>query len=198
MPYWCLQRVIVRHDDPKMMQRLSDAYRREEVCQEFLPMPAEYANDEETYESWAHYHWGTPMDFGEGRNGKPLAVRGDSIDLRFDTVWWSPFPMFLRLHELGFDLHAYIYDPLGEVCLSIHGRKTKVFTFKCLRPECIRKHVDLELLEMLEDFLECQGIDNAERACFHEPWFKCMDIKEYIATFSDYTPHTVRKFDPNH
>lgn len=196
MPDWCFQRMIVKHDDPKAIQRLSDAYRREAVCEEFLPMPDEYAKDDKAYESWAHYHWGTIMDFGAGRFGEPLVEREGGIDMRFDTKWSSPIPLFFKLHGLGFDLHAYIYDPGADVCVKIHGRSVKVFSFECQRPDCIRKHIDRDLLEMVNDILESQGIDDEERECSHGPWFRVMDIEEYIALCREFTPHVVREFRP--
>ena len=196
MPDWCFQRAIVKHDDPKMMQRRKDAYRREAVCEEFLPMPAKYAEDGEAYESWAHYYWGTATDFGEGRFGEPLAEREGSVDMRFDTRWSSPIPLFLKLHQLGFDLHAYIYDPGSNVCVKLHGRKVKLFNFKCQRAACIRKHIDRDLLEMVTDILESQGIDDEERGCSHGLWFRVMDIEEYIDLCREFTPHVVREFRP--
>jgi hypothetical protein len=196
MPDWCFQRVIVKHDDPNVMRRLKDAYLREAVCEEFLPMPPEYASRVKDYESWAHYHWGTITDFGEGRYGEPLAEHEGSINMRFDTQWSSPIALFLTLHELGFDLHAYIYDPGADVCVKIKGRKVKLFTFQCQRPDCIRKHIDRDLLKSVEDILDSQGIDHEERECSHGPWFRLMDIEEYIAECREFTPRRIRPFKP--
>ena len=81
MAEYCDIQARITHDDPKMRQRLIDAYRRCRVGQEFLPLAKRFLRSER-YCVRREIRWGTPEDFGQGlhRVAPPrVQVRGQLL-----------------------------------------------------------------------------------------------------------------------
>jgi hypothetical protein len=175
MPNWCDNRVFLKHDDPKMLRRAQAAYRRGKFAQAFLPMPAGYLKDQK-WVHWRAYHWGTKWDFGEGDYGRPPAIRDDGIELRFDTAWAPPLPVYLELVRLGYAVDAAYYEPNTEGCGQILGRIYTAVGIDCWKPKCIRHHIDADLVKKF------RIDDNARRdrsKCTHgrKSWCETNDLE---------------------
>lgn len=146
MPNWCDNIVFLKHDDPKMLRRALAAYRRGKFSQAFLPMPAGYLKGQK----WVHWracHWGTKWDFGEGEYGRPPATRDDGVELRFDTAWGPPLPVYLELVRLGYGVDAAYYEPNTDSCGRVNGRTYTAVGIDCWKPKCIRRHIDADLVK---------------------------------------------------
>lgn len=134
MPNWCNNAVRLAHDDPKMIERAQDAFKRGEFLNEFIPCPPAlleegvetYGGDQEAandalrannlktlgYKSWYDWrrvHWGTKWDVGQDGDCE-LDATG-ALDLRFQSAWSAPTEAYERLEAMGFRIRALYYEP---------------------------------------------------------------------------------------
>lgn len=182
MPDYCDNRAVIGHHDPEMLQRLVDAYCRCETAQEFLPIAEEFRYGDEWHD-YRESQWGTPEDFGEGVCSAAPVHRDGEVELTFQTVKSPPLRLFITLQYLGFAIDAKYWEPGQGFCGYLCGSNFEEFEILCLKPACVRRHLDPALVRAF-------AIDNGQfcRAgvqCTHgnEPW-SCslgMDIDEYVA-----------------
>jgi hypothetical protein len=93
-------------------------------CAEFLPVPEELvntpapndgANAEELKQKygasdwywWCVNNWGTKWDISPYSADNTDGV----VSGNFDTAWSPPVALYNHLQELGFNVHAYYYEP---------------------------------------------------------------------------------------
>src|SRR6056297_324633 len=139
MPNWCMNKLIIRHDDPKKIEEVADAYNREELLTYFAPCPEELHTDGLTtyscdhpemydslrremkekygYESWYDWniaHWGTKWDISKG--DLEAEANGNSLELTFDTAWSPPVEAMETAEEQGFKVELLFYEPGVGFC----------------------------------------------------------------------------------
>lgn len=128
MPNWCLNKLTVSHTDKAAMDRFVAAYNKGTLCQEFLPVPEGYFDDDRWYD-WCVSNWGTKWDVGadegtekEEHYGLKATVvdwnNGKSIEANcsFDSAWSPPIGLYDKLVELGYKVHASYFEPGMAYC----------------------------------------------------------------------------------
>ena len=104
MPNWCDNTFEVSHKDPAMVKRFADAFKRGELCAEFIPLP-----DGEWNWDFCVENWGTKWDVG----GDDGYIESDETSARgsFQSAWSPPMGLFPVLEELGFTVKFMYYEP---------------------------------------------------------------------------------------
>jgi len=117
MPNWCLNNLTVEHDDAAMVDRFMTAYNKGKACEEFLPMPEGYYDDERWY-NWAINNWGTKWDIGadvgtekEERYGLKATRVDNQVSCTFDSAWAPPIGLYNQLTDLGYKVEATYFEP---------------------------------------------------------------------------------------
>ena len=133
MPNWCNNTLELAHKDIKMLERARDAFNRQELLQEFIPVPeplhivagcvsdeaeqakleADTARNVETlgYGNWYDFcvsEWGTKWDVGA--EGYEVEIENGGLTMSFDSAWSPPLEAYAKLEELGFEVRAYYYE----------------------------------------------------------------------------------------
>ena len=132
MPNWCNNSVVLRHNDPAMIERARKAFNDGALLQEFIPVPAdlqivagsvpvaeeaehklkeEFNRITHGYTNWYDYcvnEWGTKWDVG-GDN--PAQDIPGGLMLGFDSAWSPPIGAYEKLLEMGFEIEAMYYEP---------------------------------------------------------------------------------------
>ena len=127
MPNWCDNTFEVSHSDPKQITRFVEAFKRGELCNEFIHVPAELKdttspNREEQsaeqliektgYSDWYSFcvnEWGTKWDVG----GEMEYIESDETSARgsFQSAWSPPMGLMANLEEEGFSVRFMYYEP---------------------------------------------------------------------------------------
>lgn len=100
MPNWTYNTVTLSHDDPAMIVRAKNAFKRGEFFNEFIPIPED---QEESWYMWNIENYGTKWDVG-GENEDCEEVDDNTLQLNFNSAWSPPIAGFRGLTDLGFDL----------------------------------------------------------------------------------------------
>ena len=133
MPNWCNNSVVLKHEDPAMIERARKAFNGEGLLQEFIPVPQELrdtvsgsmgedkreaheaqqkANVEKYgYANWYDFcvnEWGTKWEIGA--DGNPAQDIPGGLMLGFDSAWSPPIAAYEKLLEMGFEIEAMYYE----------------------------------------------------------------------------------------
>ena len=134
MPNWCNNSVVLKHNDPAMIERARNAFNGEGLLQEFIPVPQalrdtvsgsmgedkreaheaqQKANREQYgYANWYDFcvnEWGTKWEIGA--DGNPAQDIDGGLVLGFDSAWSPPIAAYEKLLEMGFEIEAMYYEP---------------------------------------------------------------------------------------
>ncbi len=140
MPNWCNNFASIR--GPKEgIQRLKEAYDRQEFCDSVIPVPQELkdtvsgfhgdpveqakleAQTQRNVEkygagNWYDFcvnRWGTKWDIG-GDGGGDVEDDGTCLTISFDSAWAPPTGVYEALTEQGFHVEAYYYESGCAFC----------------------------------------------------------------------------------
>lgn len=105
MPNWCDNTFEVSHKDPAMIKRFADAFKRGELCAEFIPLP----NGEWNWDFCVE-NWGTKWDVG-GSDGYINEDEPNFVHGSFQSAWSPPMGLFPVLEELGYTVRFMYYEP---------------------------------------------------------------------------------------
>jgi len=133
MPNWCNNSVEIYHEDPKMIERVREAFNKGALLQEFIPVPEDLHivagsvgdPDEQKklledtsrniathgYGNWYDFcvnEWGTKWDVGA--DGNPAQDIPGGLMLGFDSAWSPPTTAYEKLMEQGFTIRAMYYE----------------------------------------------------------------------------------------
>ena len=133
MPNWCNNSVVLKHEDPAMIERARKAFNGEGLLQEFIPVPQalrdtvsgsmgedkreaheaqQKANVEKYgYANWYDFcvnEWGTKWEIGA--DGNPAQDIPGGLMLGFDSAWSPPIAAYEKLLEMGFEIEAMYYE----------------------------------------------------------------------------------------
>lgn len=117
MPNWCLNNITVEHEDSAMVDRFERAYNEGKTCNEFLPVPEGYYDDERWYD-WCVNNWGTKWDIGAKpeQYGLKATRVGNQVSASFDSAWAPPIGLYDKLFELGYNVKATYWEPGMAYC----------------------------------------------------------------------------------
>ena len=133
MPNWCNNSVVLKHNDPAMIERARNAFNGEGLLQEFIPVPQalrdtvsgsmgedkreaheaqQKANVEQYgYANWYDFcvnEWGTKWEIGA--DGNPAQDIPGGLMLGFDSAWSPPIAAYEKLLEMGCEIEAMYYE----------------------------------------------------------------------------------------
>ena len=134
MPNWCNNSVVLKHEDPAMIERARKAFNGEGLLQEFIPVPKELTEtvsgfvgeDKQAeheaqqaanikkygYANWYDFcvnEWGTKWEIGA--DGNPAQDIPGGLMLGFESAWSPPIAAYEKLLEMGFEIEAMYYEP---------------------------------------------------------------------------------------
>ena len=110
MPNWCMNNLMIEHDDIEKVNEFVAAYKRGDTCENYLPTPKR--DDGQLSDDWWDYrvnNWGTKWDFG-GEN-EWIEQDGNTVRCSYDTAWSPPIGLYERLQVLGFYVRASYFEP---------------------------------------------------------------------------------------
>lgn len=110
MPNWCSNTIYLTHDDPKMIERASNA--KKSFLQEFIPCPKELLEGEGWYD-WRVSNWGTKWDVE--LEDVHISER-TTLSANFSSAWSPPIEAYAKLVEMGFKILAFYYE--GGMCFG--------------------------------------------------------------------------------
>ena len=133
MPNWCNNSVVLKHEDPAMIERARKAFNGEGLLQEFIPVPQalldtvsgstgedkreaheaqQKANVEQYgYANWYDFcvnEWGTKWEIGA--DGNPAQDIPGGLMLGFESAWSPPCAAYEKLQVMGFRITAMYYE----------------------------------------------------------------------------------------
>jgi hypothetical protein len=134
MPNWCNNTVEILHADPKMIERVREAFNDGALLQALIPVPQDLRDtvsgsvgedgreahlaqmDRNValygYKDWWDFcvnEWGTKWDIGA--DGNPAETIPGGLFLGFDSAWSPPIGAYEKLVEQGFSIRAMYYEP---------------------------------------------------------------------------------------
>jgi len=169
MPNWCDNKIIIEHDDPKMIQKFVKSYNEDKVCGTFIPEPdyskvpvykkwdpfmarlfpdmdlSKPVDPESVWYEWRNQNWGIKWDFGRD-DIDVIDVNSETteVTVSFLTPWAPPETLYEYLtEELGFRIHAEFYE-CGNNFLGVFTPNLKFTT---------EFPTDLESLEEMKPYL---------------------------------------------
>jgi hypothetical protein len=107
MPNWCSNTLTLSHEDPDQISRATDAFRRGELLNEFVTLPA---TEKDNWYDWHVSNWGTKWDVGGSEYNVDVSSDGRSMTVGFDSAWAPPIAWYENMQELGFEVNAYYYE----------------------------------------------------------------------------------------
>jgi hypothetical protein len=172
MPNWCDNSFEVSHSDPKQITRFVEAFKRSELCNEFIPVPNELKDtispnrDEQSaeqliektgYADWYSFcvnEWGTKWDVG----GDDGYIDFDETSARgsFQSAWSPPNGLMDKLVEEGFSVRFMYYEPGMGYCGIYEDGQDDYYEFDGMSADEIAEELPSELDE-------CFGISESVR-----------------------------------
>ena len=110
MPNWCYNRLEVRGPTQAIHEVFDPAIAsQEDFFNVIKPRPAD---EEDNWYEWNISNWGTKWD----ANPEQVDIDDDNdgmstVSTNFDSAWSPPIGVAEHLHELGFEVRLYYYEP---------------------------------------------------------------------------------------
>ena len=110
MPNWCYNRLEVRGPTRVIHDVFDPAIANEnDFFNVIKPRPAD---EENNWYNWSIDNWGTKWDVSP----EQLEIEDDddgmsTVSTNFDSAWSPPIAIAEHLHELGFEVRLYYYEP---------------------------------------------------------------------------------------
>ena len=108
MPNHTDNRVILSHADSKMIDDIYNVMNTDDasLLQHIIPMNESLLDGGDWYE-WRLDNWGTKWDIYETHCTR---IDANTLQLNFLTAWSPPIPVYDKLTDMGFDVHARYLD----------------------------------------------------------------------------------------
>lgn len=120
MPNWCMNNLVLTHENTDELQKFVDAYNSGETCQSFIPRPASINNKDafapDGWYTWNVNNWGTKWDFGKDQYDNPAVIEGNEVLISFSTAWSPPIQFYDYLVDLGYNVDATYFEPGMGFC----------------------------------------------------------------------------------
>ena len=110
MPNWCYNRLEVRGPTRAIHDVFDPTIANEnDFFNVIKPRPAD---EEDNWYNWSIDNWGTKWDVSP----EQLEIEDDddgmsTVSTNFDSAWSPPIAIAEHLHELGFEVRLYYYEP---------------------------------------------------------------------------------------
>jgi hypothetical protein len=174
MPNWCDNNLVLKHDDPAMIDRAEKAFNERRLLEEFVPVPAELKDTtagflgEGTYaqrllelreklneeffkhKNWWDFcvkEWGTKWDVG-GDDGFCQRTGTNELTLSFNSAWSPPVNAYEKMAELGFHIAAYYFEGGIGFCGSWDSENGDAeFSMEGITSKNIYKRIPSDIIE---------------------------------------------------
>ena len=110
MPNHTDNRVILSHDDSQMIDNIYNVMNTDdtELCHYLIPEERDHAGEPRgDWYNWRLDNWGTKWDIYETHCTR---IDANTLQLNFLTAWSPPIPVYDKLTDMGFDVHARYLD----------------------------------------------------------------------------------------
>ena len=132
MPNWCSNTLVLKHEEPAMIDRAVKAFKEGRLLDEFVPVPKDLQivsgsvgdPDEQKlleaqqkqnverhgYKDWYDFccnEWGTKWDV----DCAEAFSKDGAIHTSFDSAWAPPIAFYEKLADLGYTVKAYYFEP---------------------------------------------------------------------------------------
>ena len=104
MPNWCGNTLRLEHEDPAMIKKAIDGFKRGEFFQTLVPNP-----DGEWNYDWSVSSWGCKWDVG-GDTDPSVEPSGTAASFCFDSAWAPPCAAYDSLVDQGFRVYGMYYE----------------------------------------------------------------------------------------
>ena len=111
MPNWCANNLTVEHDDPTMLDKFVEAFKAGKVCETFIGKNPEGTD----WYDWNIANWGTKWNVGGKECDEPVRD-GKSVVVSFYSAWSPAIPLYEKMLEDGFRIHASYFEPGQGFC----------------------------------------------------------------------------------
>lgn len=155
MPNWCTNNTSFSHEDPEMIKRLKAAIEKENMFEEFAPLPNKEWDYFGALDTWGTKWEASHLDIQDADN--------TYISVMYDTAWGPPTKFYDKMTELGFTVESTYHEPgmgFAGRYTSEDGDKSYDYDFS---DENWREDIDDEdVLDMLEAEYEVWNVMNEE------------------------------------
>ena len=103
MPNWCTNNTSFSHEDPEMIKRLKAAIDKENLFEEFAPLPTSEWNYFDAVNEWGTKWEASHLDI--------LDSDDTSISLLYDTAWSPPTDFYDKMTKMGFTVESTYHEP---------------------------------------------------------------------------------------
>jgi hypothetical protein len=133
MPNWCENRVVVKHNDPKMIEKFVKSFNEEKVGQTFRPEP-DYSkvpvyptfpdiggkdpnkpvDPKRAWWDWRVQNWGVKWDVGNDEYDPPIEIDSETteVEVFFLSPWSPPRKLYEYMtEEHGFQIYTEYFEP---------------------------------------------------------------------------------------
>jgi len=147
MPNWCHNIALFRHNDPEIMEILKHGASKNELFNEFIPLPS----NEEIWHEWCIDNWGTKWD----ATILNTTLKPDGYyEISFRTPWSPPIPFYKTMLTLGFSVKAVYKETgiyfIGQFVEGNHSHFTLDYDTYVSLPEFILSYYKEEIEEEKE------------------------------------------------
>ena len=119
MPNWCENKLVLKHTDRRMLERVVAAYKNDNLLAEFVPMPKALEDttppdDEPNWYFWRINNWGTNWDVSQDNDisdSHISKIKDNSVTLQFVTAWSPPLRWLATMSNLGFVFKLAYEEP---------------------------------------------------------------------------------------
>ena len=122
MPNWCENKLVLKHADRAMLERVVDSFRNGPgLFSEFLPMPKELEDttapgDQPNWYDWRWDNWGTKWDVRQDDKSRSSCskiseIEDNTVTLQFMTAWSPPMEWLAKISILAFVFKLAYEEP---------------------------------------------------------------------------------------
>lgn len=109
MPNWCENSIVVtgKYED---IIPVYEALKANRFCEHLVPTPQEMLANNSWYD-WRVDNWGTKWDIEDPDCVVERNAEDATLLARFESAWAPPTSIYDELHQRGFTVKAYWYEP---------------------------------------------------------------------------------------
>lgn len=136
--------VTLTHKEPAKIEAVIEAFNNDKLFDHFMPLP----NGEWDY-MFCVENWGTKWDAGSS-SGEATKLDNNTVDLNFDSAWSPPLKIYEAMHQQGFQVTAYFYEPglayVGKIEASAEtGYNDEYYEYGDETSDTVRDYIGEEL-----------------------------------------------------
>jgi hypothetical protein len=157
MPNSYSNHLVLEHPDANKLLEFCSAYNNEQTCEHFVPTPSiilesiekDNADGENGWCAWREENWGILQDFGwdsEDDYSDKAIIEDGKVQVSFCTAWSPPIGLYKKLHQSGFQVTAFYFEPGCCLYGSFKNNQDQCFQFSSVDeiPEEFKEKFDIK------------------------------------------------------